>query len=269
MNHNPIILKLSLLLSALIILSSCAGLLITGFYSAGSPAWQAQAIGQDIIDLFIAVPALLITGIFAYRNKKTAVLIWGGIISFIVYTFLIYCFSVHFNRMFIVYCFVLGLSVYSLGHFVYLCSGMAGPVLINKRCTGTIAIYFIIISISFYCLWLAEIIPAIAQNNVPPGLRETALLTNPVHVIDLSVFLPGILITGILLLKQNRWALLLTPALLSFFILMDITIGGLVLVMKLKGLPSNPVLIAIMGFLAILSLLLLIGYLYKKKNAVV
>ena len=53
---------------------------------------------------------------------------------------------------------------------------------------------------------------------------------------------------------------------LTFFILMDITIGMLVVVMKMKGVESNLALTVIMSVFALISLALLIWYFRSVKT---
>jgi hypothetical protein len=124
-------------------------------------------------------------------------------------------------------------------------------------------VYFIFVAMIFYFLWLSEIIPAIAGSTVPQSLAEAGLITNPVHVIDLSVLLPGIFITGILLLKGKKPGIILAPVILMFFVLMDITIAFLIVIMKIKGLEDDLTIAVIMSVLALISLMNLIWYLKK------
>lgn len=266
-NYTRNILYISLLLTTLVIIVSCVGLFTPGFYLQETRNWQAQAIGQDIFDLFLCTPVLLVSAILAYRGNTSAALILAGTIIYLIYTFLIYCFAVHFNNLFIIYCLILGLSFYSIVYFFYIQSKQPFFISIKKptliKMTG---IYFIVISTSFYGLWLSEIIPATLKNYVPQTLIDTGLLTNPVHVIDLSVILPGIFIIGILLLKKKTSALLLAPVFLTFFILMDTTIGMLMMIMEQKGLEADLFIAAIMGGLALFSLILLWKFLSAKTD---
>lgn len=260
------VLWFSLPLAALVIFVSAIGLSTPGFYAAETTNWQAQSAGQDLIDLFIVVPALLVSAVFAYNKKKAAILVWGGVITYLLYTFLIYCFAVHFNRLFIFYCLTLGLSFYSLCCFFFLW--------VNKSCKAIhfsavpnriIGIFFIVIAVLFYFLWMAEIIPAIINDEVPKSIKETGLITNAVHVIDLSVFLPGLFITGVLLLKRKIAGYMMAPVLLSFFVLMNITIGVLVLIMIQRGIEESYNVAVIMGFLTIVSAGLLVWYVKRIK----
>jgi hypothetical protein len=264
---NGTILLFSLPLAALIIIVSCVGLLTPGFYSAETLNWQAQSTWQDIIDLFLIVPCLLITSILAYSNNKAAIMVWGGVVLYLTYTFVLYCFDIHFNKLFVIYCLCLGLSFYSFIYFLfrnYIVTQNGNFE--NKSVIRIIGIYFIIISVIFYFLWLAEIIPSMLKNTIPKSVAETGLFTNGVHVIDLAVFLPAVFLTGISLLKRKSFGLILTPVLLTFFVLMDITIGMLVVVMKMKGVESNLTLTVIMGVFTLISLALLIWYLRSIKT---
>lgn len=267
--RGKIILSLSILLTIMVAFVSCVGIFVPDFYARETLNWQVQSTGQDMIDLFLIVPVLLITSFLAYRKNNTATLLWAGTVLYILYTFVIYCFDVHFNRLFIIYCFTLGLSFYSLLWFLY--SKVKGPVVkeINKVSINRItAIYFLILPILFYFLWLSEIIPAVASNSVPKNLTDAGLFTNPVHVIDLAVFLPGIFIVGLLILQRKPLGRLFAVVLLTFFILMDITIGWLAFMMKQKGLSADLSVTIIMTVLALLSLGILIWNLKNNQRTI-
>jgi hypothetical protein len=249
-----IIFLLSMVLASLVIIASSVGLFIPETYTRESANWVAQAIGQDFIDLFLITPVLIISAIFAYTGNKAARLIWSGSLFYLIYTFVIYAFAVHFNNLFIVYCLILGLSFYLFIYFIISNSKKAvSNWFKNKVPYKLVGIYLIVIACLFYLLWLSELIPAICSNSIPKSLADTGLLTNPVHALDLSVCLPAIFISGILLLKKNYLGLLLAPTMLSFCVLMDITIGTLVIVMRMRHLESNMSLPLIMGFLAIVT----------------
>jgi hypothetical protein len=256
---GKVILSLSIPLSILIAVASCIGISTPDVYARETFNWQVQSVGQDRIDLFLVVPALVITAVLAYRKNHVAGLLWSGVLVYILYTFIIYSFSVHFNRLFVIYCFTLGLSFYSLAWFIY---SQGKTPFINEINRSIVAkatgIFFLILSLAFYFLWLSEIVPAIIDHAIPKGLTETGLVTNPVHVIDLSVILPGILITGILLLKRKPAGLLFAIIILTFFVLMNITIGWLAFIMRQKGLVSNLFVTIIMGALSLISVAFLV-----------
>lgn len=262
--NRTIILWLSVPLAALVMITSITGLTTTGFYSAETLNWQAQSIGQDMVDLFLITPALLVSSYYAYRRHNGALLVWAGIIAFLVYTFTIYCFAVHFNKLFIVYCLSLGLSFYAMAWFLLTILKNDLPAVFFKEVPYRLtAVYLMIIGVVFYVLWLAEIIPAIVNDEVPPSIKEAGLFTNTVHVIDLSVFLPGVFITAIFLLRKKLTSFIMAPVLLSFFVWMNGSIGSLVIYMNRTGVEQSYTVAVIMGVLALVSAGLLVVYIKR------
>jgi hypothetical protein len=264
------ILVLSICLAVLIAIASYTGITTPGFYANETANWQVQSLGQDIADLWMITPVLLLSAVWVYRQNHYAALIWGGIMLYIMYTFVIYCFDVHFNQLFLLYCIILGITFYTLLYFLY--SQIKQPVLTSLRSPAILkitGIYLIIIAVLFYVLWLSDIVPSLLSHTAPASLAEAGLPTNPVHVIDLAIFLPGLLITGILLLRKHLLGLLLAPMLLTFFMLMDITIGWLIISMKQNGLAGEMSVAVAMGVLAIFSLVLLVLFLFVSSSPVI
>jgi hypothetical protein len=266
-NYDKTILILSTPLILLIIINSYFGLFVAGTYSRETFSWYIQAVGQDIVDLFIVVPILIITSILSYKRNRTALPIWSGIQVFLIYTYSIYCFAVHFNNLFLVYCGALGLSFYSFIYFIV--SSLKEPTensdfkSIPIKTTG---IYLLVLAVLFYLIWLKEIVPAIALNTIPKNLIETGILTNPVHVLDLSIFLPGLIITAIFLLRKKRAGILLAPATLVFCILMAVSITILMIVMKQKGQEGDLSPVVVFCVIALISLVLFVLYLKGSKS---
>ena len=129
----------------------------------------------------------------------------------------------------------------------------------------TTAVYFLIIAVLFYALWLSEIIPASIQGYLPQSLVKTGLFTNGVQVIDLALFLPGIFIIGVLLLKQSYLGYLFAPAILTFFVLMDITIAVLTAILYLKKVEGDLSVMVVMGLLDVFSFVLLVWFLRENR----
>jgi uncharacterized membrane protein YGL010W len=111
------------------------------------------------------------------------------------------------------------------------------------------------------------VIPSIAGNTFPKNLVEYGTLTNPVHVLGLSIFLPALIITAVLLLKKKPLGLLLAPAMLVFCSLMAISISILIIIMKLKGLEGDLSITIVFGLLALISTVLLIIFLKSINNS--
>ena len=255
--NSPILPGISVLLAILISIVSLAGILVNDFYAKESFTWQIQALGQDEIDLYIITPVLLMTGLNFSKNNRALTLLWAGTLLYIIYTFLIYCFDVHFNNLFPVYCVILCISFYSFVWFIY--GRIRYPAKFQykePRYLQITGIYLLVLSVVFYILWYSEIFRAIIGNSIPPSVAKSDLPTNPVHVIDISIFLPAMFITGLFTIRKKRLAFVFADILLCFFILMDITIGWLAIKMKQAAITSGPWLTIAMAVLAVISLLL-------------
>jgi len=230
----------SFALALLVALAACAGLFWASTYAQEKPLWAAMGMGGDAVNLLVIVPVLLASGSLARKGSVPACLVWIGTLVFLLYNFFIYAMAVHFNPVFPVYCAVLGLSFFGLVGFLPALSiseiagryGQRAPV-------KTTAAALFLIALVFGVQWLREIIPAPGSGQAPKGVAELGLLTNPVHVLDLSFVLPANVITALLLLRRKPVAFTIAPVLLVFSILMPVALVGMIVAMALKGLSKD------------------------------
>jgi hypothetical protein len=117
----------------------------------------------------------------------------------------------------------------------------------------------------FALLWLAEVVPSLLEGNTPASVRAAGLLTNPVHVLDLAIALPGLVLVGVLLLRGLKAGLIWAPALLVFIIAMAAAIVGMTLVMVQKGLDLDIFLLGVFLALAVVSVVFLVQFLRQWK----
>ena len=81
--------------------ASLAGLAAPSTYAAEAPAWAAQAVGQDVVNLLVVAPALLVAGWLADRGSARARLMIGGCLVYAAYSHVVYAVGLHFNRLFL------------------------------------------------------------------------------------------------------------------------------------------------------------------------
>jgi len=264
--NDPIILFLSAPLAILTAIVSYAGIFIESTYARENALYAAQGIGQDIVNLFIVVPVLLVTAFFAWRKSKLGFFIWSGAVFYLAYSYTIYSFGLHFNNLFIAYCLILGLSFYSLIYFVIISLNENISEWFKKEVsTKSTGRFLIVIAVLFYFIWLSELIPAILINATPKSIIESGLLINPVHVLDIAICLPALIITGMALIKKKSIGFLLAPTMMIFCIFMAIAIATMVFVMKAKGMEANLNLTIVFGLITLISSIFLLQYLRKLK----
>jgi len=246
--------------------ASLGGLLLPATYDHETASWAAEGIAQDWVDLVLVVPLLLIAGVLALRGRRIGKTLLAGGTLFTAYSFLIYGFAVHFNGLFLVYCAALGLSVFT---FVGLVAARLREVA-EPRGARPFAISFagwflITVAMLFAALWLMAIVPANLAGTVPSAIKTSGLPTNPVYVIDLSLFLPGQLLVGISLLRRRPLGYALAPVLLTFGVIMPATLATSMVFASVKGLGGSLTLGG--GFLvfALMNLAVLLAFLRARR----
>lgn len=260
--HVKIITILSILLAVSLAIVSYFGAFVSSTYARDSASMGAQGIGQDIVDLFFVVPLLLVSLYFARKNNRAGILILAGTLFYIMYSFIIYAFGVHFNQLFLLYCSTLGLSLFA---FLVLVSGLQNQNVQlwfkKSKLDNIIGIYFIVIAVMFYMLWLKDVVPSIIHNTVPETVSNYNLLVNPVHVIDMAFALPGLIITAFLLFKRQHLGYILAAVGLVFTIILTVALAGMVIMLKVKEVSDDVSVAGIFIFLSIISTVLLVLFL--------
>jgi hypothetical protein len=237
--------------AALVAFVSLVGILFPTVYARETPNWAAQALGQDWVDLLFAVPWLSVTGLLALRGSRRALFLLGGGMLYIFYEFVIYGFAVHFNALFLAYCATLGVTFFALagmavrllGEDVQLWYGEKPPI-------RTAGFFLIGVGVLFTMAWLGDVIPALVHGTTPESVSEAGVPTNPVHVIDLSIILPLHVIAGVALLQRRKLGYTLAPIVLSFGVIMALSIAGMLVVMRQRGIDASLAIATSMGFVA-------------------
>jgi hypothetical protein len=215
--------------------ASLFGLFEPSIYGEETRNWALQAKGQDIGNL-IAVVVLMVSGFRHVNGSYAAGLVWLGTLFYFVYAYLVYSVAVHFNTLFLVYVAVLGLSVYALLFTTGELRAQAETFPEARRSAGYT---LIAIGALFGLLWLSEVVPALVTGEVPPSLVEAGLWVNPIHVIDLSVVLPGFVLAGYLTLKGKHNGLFFAGPWLVFSVLMGSSIVAAMILMMAEGFANT------------------------------
>ena len=249
---------LSVLLVFILSIVSYYGAFVEDTYSRDTVSMAAQGVGQDIVDLFFVVPLLIITLFLTNKGNLKALLFLAGAVFYVLYSFVIYSLGVHFNSLFLHYCAVLGLSLYT---FLLVMNRLISLNISNyfndhvpRR---TIAGFLIFVAIMFYLLWFKDVVPAVWNNSVPATVSDYNLLVNPVHVLDISIVLPGLIVAAVLLLKKQSLGYILSTIGLVFTIILTIALIGMVIMLQVRGIGEDISLVWIFGLLSIVSAILL------------
>ena len=198
---------LSIAAAVLAAIGNVVGLVaVDRVYGTAYPSLSDQATAQDLVDLVVVAPAMVIVAGLALRGSVRAYLAWLGPLVFTVYNYVIYVFAVHFGPLFLLWVAVLGLTLYALiGGLAAANADGIQAAYTRHRMRGT-AWFLIAVGAAFAGIWLSDIVPALARGTVPSTVTDLGVPTNAVHVLDLSFFLPAVLAVGVLLLlRSGRW----------------------------------------------------------------
>lgn len=218
-------------------MASTWGLVGPSAYEQETANWAVQARGQDIGNL-LAVAVLLVSGARYRQGSHGAAVVWLGALLYLVYAFLIYSMALHFNRLFLVYVAVLGLSSYAIVFSVdrLRAADRGFPASGAPRLVGRTSIA---IGVLFAGLWLSELVPATASGVVPQSVADAGLWVNPVHVIDLALLLPAMVIAGVLSVRGRAAGQFFVGPLLVFSVLMGTSIVAAMALMAVDGAGST------------------------------
>jgi len=220
--------------------ASAVGIYRPEIYARETASWAAQGVAQDLATLFVICPALLVTLYCCARGSARAVLILLGLQLYIVYSYVLYAFFVHFNGLFLVYVAVLGFSFWSLVDALNAVNVVRLAGMFEQgRAFRYQSLYLFVSAVVFALLWLTDVVSAFAAGTAPAGLADAGLTVNPVHVLDLAFVLPAMIVTSLLLLKQNPLGLLFTAPLLTFSAAMGVAIVSMAVMMRIRGLGGT------------------------------
>lgn len=253
-------------IALLLTIATVGGVFFPATYTQDEAFFATQGIAQDFISLFVTVPVLLISFFYARKGSLRARLVWMGMLGYTLYSYILYAFYVHFNSLFLVYAGTLALTLYTLIGIITTTDHHAvreavlahrdNPARLRRR---TAAILFFIAGI-FYFLWLSEIIPALLAGVTPQSVLDNGLPTNPVHVLDLTFLLPGLVITGILMLKDKPLAYVITPIFYGYAAMLGLAIIAMVVLLSQQGFPIVIPQVVIFAVMTIANTYLLADY---------
>ena len=83
--YDANILILSIPIAILTTIVSYAGIFIDSTYAKETTLYASQGIGQDIVNLFVVVPILIVAALFAYHKSRSGLFVWSGAIFYLAF----------------------------------------------------------------------------------------------------------------------------------------------------------------------------------------
>lgn len=217
---GPLPLLYTATLVLVLLAATTFGLFVDGAYRAPAgvrPTLPETLRGQDLVTL-LAAGALLWGGMRARRGSLAGHIVWLAVCLYVPYTYLMYVVA-PYNDALLVYIAAIGLGLYGLidGLFRLDASAIGDAFAAVPRRSA--AWFLIAVALLFVTLWLVDII-----SVWPGGIPDTLFtydIPSIVHVLDLGVVLPLLVITGVLLLRGHP----IGPVLAAIVLVKTVTLG--------------------------------------------
>jgi hypothetical protein len=225
-------------IAILVAIAGRVGFFIEDLYR-DAPVNAAQAVGQDLITLVVALPVLIVSAVLALHGSMRAHLVWLGALGYLVYTYLSYALAIEFNSLFLVYVALVGLSLYILiGGLATTDFAEIKARFSRETPLKAVSIFLGVVAVLIYFMWLSEDIPALLAGEVPQGVIEAEAPTDVVHVLDMALLLPANVLTAIWLWRRRAQGYVLAGTMLSLLSILVLAIISMLVFQVLYGVVA-------------------------------
>jgi hypothetical protein len=184
----------------LMFVQAAIGLFLPGMYVKDTTWGRAVFLGNDLVNLFLFTPLLIIALILLKRGTDKGKLFWLGVQALITYDYIYYPLGVVYNNYFLLYVSILGVSLYS---FIF---GILGLKLSNyqkyipgKPVKITASVLMLAFALVFVFLWIGRWIMFLITGKLD---MEGVSMISTFDLLTLAV--PLILSTIWLLKGEDR-----------------------------------------------------------------
>lgn len=236
-----------------------------GIYGHMSADVAIQGIAQDVVTLFIAIPVLIIALISSLRGYRRSRYLLAGTAMYFLVTYLFYMAMGMYNRLFLVYAALIGLSFFTLFLVLYQEGGSSIRERFSQRAPAKFAGGFLVFNATAIALlWLSVVVPPLLDGSVYPDSLDhyTTLI---VQGYDLGLLLPVALVSGILLMRRRNLGYLSGTTYLVFLSLLMTALTAKLIAMAMNGVSVVPAIfiIPLFAIAAILCSILMIRSIRK------
>jgi hypothetical protein len=212
-----------------------------------------QNRATDVVTLGLGIPLLIASALGTARGSRAGRILWLGAMGFLLYDYGMYALAVRWQPLFLAYLALFGLSLYgTIIGFTRTDPVLVSPGPHTRLARKSVTAYLFGVALVVAAVWLSEEIGATTRGTPPKSVLEFEGPTNIVHVFDLAIVLPAMVIAGVLLLRRRPWGFVLSGVLL----VKAATIGLWVLLMMwfMAG-AGYPVLLPQLVLFAVLTVL--------------
>lgn len=250
---------LSVIVAALATLASGVGLFADVYRNNAFTTLAFR--GNDLVTLVVAVPILVVAMIAARRGSIRGLLVWMGMLVYMVYNYMFYLYAAAFSALFLPYVALVALSMYGL---IFSLPRIDAETVAGTFCERTpaklIAGYMAFFGALLGFLWIMQSVQFILTGVVPEDITKTGHVTAVVYATDLVLLVPALIVGAVLLWRRRPWGFLAATIMLikaSSYAVVLLVMSAITFANTGVGDPYTPLWIVLaVGCLVSLGLLL-------------
>jgi hypothetical protein len=261
--------RLSILIAALAALASAVGLLWPSLYRDNAfvtTTWN----GNDAVTLILAVPLLGLALWLARGGSRRALLLWLGMLDYMLYNYAFYLFAARFNALFLVYVALVGCSMFALIFGLVEMDASSLSACFSQRTPRRwIGGYMLFVGIGLTLVYVMQSIVFITKGELPSIVLVSEHPTSIVFALDLTILVPWMILGGVWLIQRRPWgyvmdAILTVKGALYTFVL---TVNTLLVMRRGLGDGGELPMWATLTLLGLVACLLHYGNLSERKDS--
>lgn len=167
---------------------------------------------QDVLTAMV-LPVLVWASVRSRRGSLAAHILWLGLLFYLAYSYAIYLIGWQENRFFMVYILALLVSAAALVDGLIRVDCAAVQPAVDGFRTRGLGRFLVCIGVAFIGLWLSDVGPS-ALGGRPPTHLGPGGTPYAVYVLDLTVALPVVIMTGVMLIRRHPMAVVLAGVVL-------------------------------------------------------
>jgi hypothetical protein len=200
---------LSMIILILAVLASMAGLLAGDLYRDNSFV-AAMWKWNDLVTLGLAVPMLFLSMLLSRKESRRAQIVWMAMLNYMLYNYAFYLFATAFNKLFLLYAFLVALSIFALIFgLVNLEAREIGESFRRGRFYRGISGYMMLIALGLSTVYIIQSLDFVFTGELPEIVVKTEHPTNVIFGLDFTLLIPVFLLGGVWLWKGKAWGYVL------------------------------------------------------------
>lgn len=241
----------SLAVALLAEIASAAGLLLPALYRDNllvSSGW----LGNDLVTLFLAAPALAFISARAAQRSDARELIRLGLLDYMLYNYAFYLFGAAFNSLFLIYVAIVTLAgVELIRGLVRLDVETVGRAMRATAPVRAVGAYLLLVATGLAAVYVVQWANFAATGRLPAVVSATGHPTSVVFALDLTLVVPPSVLAGVWIWQRRPWGYALAVITTGKGAIYMVALSAATLAAWRSGALASPSQIALWGVIGL------------------